>query len=136
MQARKESGVTVRDTGLDVAFPDGSSAYFNYFWLRDNCRTSFNDVTRERTFDIFAEATAPEPLEIRLSDAVLDIVWHGGHNSRSIFLRPMRPVSLGMIRRTCRAGPGSAIIIRMYPATPSRLSWPTRTSGRPGSRRS
>ena len=124
MQARKESGVTVRDTGLDVAFPDGSSAYFNYFWLRDNCRTSFNDVTRERTFDIFAEATAPEPLEIRLSDAVLDIVWHGGHNSRA------------MSRRTCRAGPGSAIIIRMYPATPSRLSWPTRTSGRPGSRRS
>lgn len=82
MQARKESGVILRDTGLEVAFPDGASVYFNYFWLRDNCQTSFNDVTRERTFDIFAEEIAPEPETAVLVDGALDVVWRCGHSSR------------------------------------------------------
>ncbi|WP_323798306.1 TauD/TfdA family dioxygenase [Nisaea sp.] len=82
MQARKEGGVILRDMGLEVGFPDGTTAYFNYFWLRDNCRTSFDPVTRERSFDIFAEETAPEPEAAVLSDEALDVVWRCGHSSR------------------------------------------------------
>ena len=82
MQARQEGGVTLLDTGLEVGFPDGTAAYFNYFWLRDNCRTSFDPVTRERAFDIFAEEQAPEPETVQISDEALDVVWRGGHSSR------------------------------------------------------
>ena len=39
--------------GLHAPLPDGGNAYFNYYWLRDNCPTSFSPVTRERSFDIF-----------------------------------------------------------------------------------
>ncbi|MEQ8333449.1 TauD/TfdA family dioxygenase [Nisaea sp.] len=82
MQARKESGVTLRDSGLEVGFPDGTAAYFNFFWLRDNCPTSFDAVTRERCFDIFAESEAPLPSEVFVDDEVLDVHWRSGHSSR------------------------------------------------------
>ena len=66
--------------GLHVPLQDGASAYFNYYWLRDNCPTSFDRETRERTFDIFHAAHAPEPERARLVGDRLEIVWkHDGH---------------------------------------------------------
>lgn len=53
--------VRLRDKGLDITLPDGRTSYFNYYWLRDNCPTSFDSVTRERTFDIFHLEQPPWP---------------------------------------------------------------------------
>lgn len=81
MQARKMEVVALGELGLTLTFPDGSDGYFNYFWLRDNCPTSFDAVTRERCFDIFAEAAAPVPRSAILSGDVLAVVWGDGHRS-------------------------------------------------------
>jgi gamma-butyrobetaine dioxygenase len=82
MQARKDGVVTLGEQGLDLGFPDGSSGYFNYFWLRDNCPTSFDPVTRERSYDLFAEPEAPVATEAGLDGDALDVLWRSGHRSR------------------------------------------------------
>ncbi len=70
------------DTGLEVTLADGTGHYFNYYWLRDNCATSFDPETRERVFDIFAEATPPRPAHAAIADGALVIEWAGsGHRS-------------------------------------------------------
>ena len=72
--------VTLGAKGLHVPLHDGASAYFNYYWLRDNCPTSFDRETRERTFDIFHAAHAPEPERARVVGDRLEILWkHDGH---------------------------------------------------------
>ena len=53
--------VTVTQTGLELLLPSGQTAYFNHYWLRDNCPTSFDSQTRERVFDIFHLETPPRP---------------------------------------------------------------------------
>lgn len=82
MQARKEGEVVPGENGLTVTFPDGAEAYFNYFWLRDNCPTSFSDVTRERCYDIFSEPNAPTPEAAAIVGDTLEVTWRGGHESR------------------------------------------------------
>jgi len=67
--------VTLHDKGLDVVLPDGRSHYFNYYWLRDNCPSSFDRVTRERTFDIFHLAQAPRPRSAGVEGDALVISW-------------------------------------------------------------
>jgi gamma-butyrobetaine dioxygenase len=75
--------VRLDEKGLQVALKDGAIAYFNYYWLRDNCPTSFDSQTRERTFDIFHEAAAPIPARAEVKDEVLEILWQGtGHITR------------------------------------------------------
>jgi gamma-butyrobetaine dioxygenase len=76
-------GVRLTDNGMQVPLLDGTSAYFNNYWLRDNCPSSFDSQTRERTFDIFHEAEAPRPARVEISDGVLTIEWAGsGHLTR------------------------------------------------------
>lgn len=71
------------ETGLTVNFSDGSRAYFNYYWLRDNCPSSFDASTRERSFDIFHLQTPPTPQDAALSEDALIIDWRGeDHRSR------------------------------------------------------
>jgi gamma-butyrobetaine dioxygenase len=75
--------MTLDEKGLRLSLPDGAIAYFNYYWLRDNCPTSFDSVTRERVFDIFHEAEAPSPASARIDGDTLEIVWKGqGHVTR------------------------------------------------------
>lgn len=75
--------VTLHDNGLEVALPDGRSSYFNYYWLRDNCPTSFDSVTRERSFDIFHLAQPPVPERAHVADDALTIDWRDeAHVSR------------------------------------------------------
>ncbi len=77
------SPVTVKDEGLEVALPSGAMAYFNHYWLRDNCSTSFDPETRERVFDIFQLSQPPRPASARTADGALEIVWAGeNHTSR------------------------------------------------------
>ncbi|WP_405404968.1 TauD/TfdA family dioxygenase [Paracoccus sp. Ld10] len=67
--------VTLKAKGLDVTLSDGSAHYFNYYWLRDNCPTSFNANTRERSFDIFHLATGPVAKAAMIENDALVISW-------------------------------------------------------------
>jgi gamma-butyrobetaine dioxygenase len=67
--------VRLRDKGLDITLPDGRTSYFNYYWLRDNCPTSFDSVTRERTFDIFHLQQPPRPHTATVEGDALVISW-------------------------------------------------------------
>lgn len=75
--------VVLGDKGLTVALPDGRRAYFNYYWLRDNCPSSFSGETRERTFDIFSLPEAPRAAAAWVEGEALWIDWAGAaHVSR------------------------------------------------------
>lgn len=75
--------VALDHNGLTVALPDIGSAYFNAWWLRDNCPTSFDSETRERSFDIFHHETTPRPADARIDDGALVVRWSGeDHVSR------------------------------------------------------
>jgi len=78
-----EDGVLLMDKGLEVPMPSGDPAYFNYYWLRDNCPSSFDPETRERVHDVFALETPPVPMSAALAGDCLEIRWQGsGHVSR------------------------------------------------------
>lgn len=78
-----DAGVLLREQGLDVPMSDGKAAYFNYYWLRDNCPSSFDPETRERVFDVFDMAEAPRAASAAISGGMLEIHWQGsGHVSR------------------------------------------------------
>ncbi|MEM6847592.1 MAG: TauD/TfdA family dioxygenase [Pseudomonadota bacterium] len=66
---------TLQDNGLRITLSDSQSHYFNYHWLRDNCPTSFNSATRERSFDIFHLETAPKVKTAEVTGDVLEITW-------------------------------------------------------------
>lgn len=75
--------VTLTETGLEVLLPSGKAAYFNNYWLRDNCPTSFDSQTRERVFDIFHLEAAPRPRRAEVVGDALEIAWDGeNHTSR------------------------------------------------------
>lgn len=77
------SQITLKEHGLNVPLDNGETAYFNYYWLRDNCPTSFDPVTRERSFDVFSLANEPKPDTAQLMDGALEIIWQAdGHKTR------------------------------------------------------
>lgn len=83
MDGGQIDAVVLEGDGLTVRLPDGSRPYFNAWWLRDNCPTSFDAETRERVFDIFHHATTPRPAEASVDDGALVIRWQGeDHVSR------------------------------------------------------
>lgn len=74
--------VQLEDKGLSLTLPSGRTGYFNYYWLRDNCPSSFDSQTRERVFDIFHLEGAPAPATVRVEDGALVIDWkQDGHQS-------------------------------------------------------
>jgi gamma-butyrobetaine dioxygenase len=75
MDVSLSAAIVRKEHGMEVPLLDGTSAYFNYYWLRDNCPTSFDRQTRERVFDIFHLKDAPRPKSARISDGALEIVW-------------------------------------------------------------
>ena len=75
--------IALEEKGLRLRLPDGEAAYFNYFWLRDNCATAFDAETRERTFDILAEPDDLRAARARVDGDDLVVEWTGdGHESR------------------------------------------------------
>lgn len=73
--------VSLMQNGLLVPF--GSElAYFNYFWLRDNCPSSWDAVTQERIFDILAEADDLNVTAAEVRGSYLWIAWRNGHESQ------------------------------------------------------
>ncbi|MBO6758829.1 MAG: TauD/TfdA family dioxygenase [Roseibium sp.] len=76
-------GVLLLETGLEVPMENGRPAYFNYYWLRDNCPSSFDAQTRERVYDIFSEETPPRAETAAIAGGCLEIAWQGsGHVTR------------------------------------------------------
>jgi gamma-butyrobetaine dioxygenase len=67
----------LREKGLEITLDHGVRHYFNYYWLRDNCATSFDAETRERVYDIFAEPAAPRPAQAEIVAEALVIDWAG-----------------------------------------------------------
>jgi gamma-butyrobetaine dioxygenase len=63
------------EKGLDITLPDGKTHYFNYYWLRDNCPSSFSPVTRERSFDIFHLDVPPRAKTAEVEGDMLVIRW-------------------------------------------------------------
>jgi gamma-butyrobetaine dioxygenase len=74
---RAELRLALGKTGLDIKLADGSTAYFNYYWLRDNCPSSFDPQTCERVFDIFHSDAAPRPVSAVIHGGDLEICWRG-----------------------------------------------------------
>ena len=74
------STISLMEKGLELAI-DGDSAYFNYFWLRDNCSTSWETSTQERIFNILAEPDDLHPQCAQLNGHKLEITWPNGHHS-------------------------------------------------------
>ena len=83
MDGASVEAVALGERGLTVPLEGSEPAYFNYHWLRDNCPTSFDRETRERSFDIFHLDAPPIPATTRLADGALEIAWRGeDHRSR------------------------------------------------------
>jgi gamma-butyrobetaine dioxygenase len=74
------SHISLLEKGLELAI-DGDNAYFNYFWLRDNCVTSWESSTQERIFNILAEPDDLRPECAQLVGQKLEITWKNGHHS-------------------------------------------------------
>lgn len=68
--------VTLGDKGLTLPLASGP-AYFNYYWLRDNCPSSFHPETRERSFDIMHLEAAPKAAAAHVEGETLVIDWAG-----------------------------------------------------------
>jgi gamma-butyrobetaine dioxygenase len=81
MTVAVDTSVAPHGNGLSVKLASGKTAYFNAYWLRDNCATSFDSQTRERTFDIFHMEKAPVALQADITSEGLAVVWGDGHRS-------------------------------------------------------
>ena len=75
IQTSPKTHVSLKENGLRIALSNAEMAYFNYYWLRDNCPTSFSSVTRERTFDIFHLDLPPRARAAQLENENLVITW-------------------------------------------------------------
>ncbi len=90
-----QNTVTRLEKGLTVLLPSGSNAYFNYYWLRDNCPTSFDKITRERSFDILSLDTAPVAETARVEDGNLVIKWQGEAHTTTMPLSVLETYAKG-----------------------------------------
>ncbi|HSF91014.1 MAG TPA: TauD/TfdA family dioxygenase [Paracoccaceae bacterium] len=90
-----QNTVTHLEKGLTVLLPSGSNAYFNYYWLRDNCPTSFDKVTRERSFDILSLDKAPVAETARVEDGNLIIKWQGEAHTTTMPLSVLETYAKG-----------------------------------------
>lgn len=90
-----DAGVLLQDNGLDVPLSNGQTAYFNYYWLRDNCPSSFDPETRERVNDIFALEEAPRAASAVIVGSDLEIVWASTNNVSRLPLSLLSAYSSG-----------------------------------------
>ena len=72
--------VHLNNLGLEIEL-DGSRAYFNYYWLRDNCPSGWDADTQERVFDILQQPDDLRALSADIEGQLLRVVWPDGHQS-------------------------------------------------------
>lgn len=90
-----DAGVLLQENGLDVPLSNGQTAYFNYYWLRDNCPSSFDPETRERVNDIFALDEAPKAASAAIVGGDLEIAWAGTNDVSRLPLSLLNAYSNG-----------------------------------------
>ena len=90
--------VNLHANGLSCLLDSGRKVYFNYFWLRDNCPTSFDLTTRERVFDIFSLPYPPTVETAQIIEDELHIVWKEGAHKTIHSLAFLREYSSGKPR--------------------------------------
>ena len=73
--------IELQHSGLVLSLTAGQTHYFNYYWLRDNCPSSFDAQTRERVFDITQLTEPPKVLMANWREQVLELNWACGHTS-------------------------------------------------------
>ncbi|HPY42351.1 MAG TPA: gamma-butyrobetaine hydroxylase-like domain-containing protein, partial [Thiolinea sp.] len=73
--------LVLEDQGLRLSLANGESAYFNYYWLRDNCASSWDAETQERVYDILEEPDNLKPKTAQVEGSSLAIEWPDGHQS-------------------------------------------------------
>lgn len=64
--------------GLVLKLEDGQSHYVNYLWLRDNCPTSWDPQTRDRSFDITTIDSDLVARSTGVEGNVLSLAWSDG----------------------------------------------------------
>ncbi|MER5173979.1 TauD/TfdA family dioxygenase [Thioclava sp. GXIMD2076] len=114
---------TLKSQGLEVVLSDGAAHYFNYYWLRDNCPTSFNTDTRERSFDIFHLAAAPRAESAEVDSNALVIKWADEDHVTRFPLAWLETFAKGTPRHDPADLPRSAWYGDHYPQVP-RFSQP------------
>ncbi|TMV77286.1 gamma-butyrobetaine,2-oxoglutarate dioxygenase [Thioclava sp. BHET1] len=115
--------VTLGEKGLTVALPDGRRSYFNYYWLRDNCPTSFSAVTREREFDIFHLNAAPKAARAVVEAGALVITWAGEEHVTRMPLDLLAVYADGGMRKDPADLPRKAWFSDHYPEM-ARFTYP------------
>ena len=98
MDGVRLEAVDVEENGLTITLPKAGPAYFNAWWLRDNCPTSFDPETRERSFDVFHHETTPCPADARIDDGALVIRWAGENHVSHFPLSLLEPYASGARR--------------------------------------
>lgn len=73
--------LALEENGLRVTLTNGDPAYFNYYWLRDNCPTAWDADTQERVYDILVEPDHLKPKHAHVEGTQLFIEWPDGHQS-------------------------------------------------------
>ncbi len=99
IHAPQDSSVALEEKGLWVRLQGAEAKYFNYYWLRDNCPTSFNTTTRERTFDIFHLETAPKAAAAQIEGDALVIQWADEEHVTRMPLATLEIYATGTPRR-------------------------------------
>ena len=110
--------VTLLDKGLELVLSDGQKHYFNYYWLRDNCPSSFSPVTRERSFDIFHLDTAPKAGSAQVDGDTLLIGWYGEDHVTRMPLTWLETYAHGKPRPDVADLPRKAWYADHYPDVP------------------
>lgn len=70
--------VKLGERGLTLGLVDGQAQYFNYLWLRDNCPTSWDPQTRDRSFDITTITSDLVARSARIDGDALIVGWSNG----------------------------------------------------------
>lgn len=73
--------LSIGTSGLTLTIGD-SEAYFNNFWLRDNCPSAADPETGEKVFDIVELEDTPTVESADLDGDHLIVTWADGHVSR------------------------------------------------------
>lgn len=113
----------IGNKGLHITLSDGKTHYFNYYWLRDNCPSSFSSVTRERSFDIFHLDIAPRPNSAALEGGALVIEWAGEDHVTRMPLDWLEAYKVAKPRHDPADLPRTAWYSDHYPSVP-RFSQP------------
>jgi len=67
--------LSVGETALTLAWPDGAEGTYPYIWLRDNCPSGFHPDTGERVGNLMDLPEAPELLSGEIEGDTLHLVW-------------------------------------------------------------